>query len=102
MWKTDWYAVADGSLWVNSVEAVTQVRLVDPSLRVTETAMVKALRAMSTGKRQAQRVKDKQIKMWQLDMAVVESWCNETKIADYEDVVNALKKQETKNAPPQH
>lgn len=97
--KADWYAIADGSLWVNSVEAVTQVRLVDPSLRVTETAMVRALRAMSTGKRQAQRVKDKQIKMWQLDMAVVESWCNETKIADYEDVVKAIKNQGPKNAP---
>lgn len=92
--KTEWYAVADDSLWVSSVEAVLQARLIDPSLRITETTMIRALRAMSTGKRQAHRTKgDKQIKMWQLDMSVVKSWCEETGIADYDDVKKAMKKQ---------
>jgi hypothetical protein len=90
--KVDWYLASGNTLWVNSVDAVAQARLIDPSLRVTEATMIRSLRAMSTGRRQTQRVKNKQLKkMWELHPDVLESWCDATNIVDYDDVVEAIK-----------
>jgi hypothetical protein len=90
--KADWYLASGNTLWVNSVDAVAQARLIDPSLRVTEATMIRSLRAMSTGRRQTQRVKNKQLKkMWELHPDVLESWCDATNIVDYDDVVEAIK-----------
>lgn len=101
--KDDWYAVKDGKdgevqLWVNSAQAVMQARLIDPALRVTQTDMVRALRAMSTGKRDKQRANGKETKMWQLDTDTLRAWCEETEIEEYGVVLKAMlaKKGESK------
>jgi hypothetical protein len=52
--------------------------------------MVRTLRAMSTGQRLAKSVSGKDVKMWELDMSTVKSWCEETQIADYNEVAAAL------------
>ena len=93
--KADWYTITDGTVWVNSVDAVMQARLVDPTLRVTEREMVRALRAMSTGRRQNVRMTAKQTKKcWQLDAEVMRAWCDTTQVADWLDVVAAIVKAE--------
>lgn len=95
--KADWYMVDNGALWVNSTEAVLQIKLNDPALRITEKEVTRMLRAMSHGgKSVSKKVKNKVVRMWQLDMSVVQTWCDETNIADYADVDTAIKKQEAK------
>ena len=91
--KSDWYALSQGKVWINSVGAVAQARLVDPALRVTEKEMVRTLRAMSTGQRQARAVNNKDVKMWELDLSTLKSWCDETQVVDFEIIEEALKKQ---------
>jgi hypothetical protein len=93
--KGDWYAVReknnDVELWVNSTQAVMQARLVDPALRVTQTDMVRALRAMSTGNKDKQRVNGgKGLKMWQLDISILRAWCEETEIEEFDVVLKAM------------
>jgi len=88
--KSDWYLLTQGQIWINSVGAVAQARIIDPALRVTEKEMVRTLRAMSTGQRLAKSVSGKDVKMWELDMSTVKSWCEETQIADYNEVAAAL------------
>ena len=69
------------------------VAAIDPALRVTEKEMVRTLRAMSTGQRQARAVNNKDVKMWELDLSTLKSWCDETQVVDFEIIEEALKKQ---------
>lgn len=103
--KSDWCMVRDGSngipeLWINSVQAVTQARLVDPTLRATQTDMVRALRAMSVGDSWPQRVNGALVRMWQLDQKFLKVWCEETKIEEYTFLLAAM--QEKKGASDEH
>lgn len=90
--KADWYALSQGKIWINSVGAVMQARLVDPALRLTEKEMIRTLRAMSTGQRQARMVDKKYVKMWEMDSSTIKSWCDETQVVDYDSIADALKK----------
>lgn len=90
--KADWYRISEGSVWLNSVDAVAQARLVDPALRVTEREMVRVMRAMSTGRRKVLRAGgvDKVKKCWELDNEVIKAWCETTMVADWVDISVAL------------